>query len=88
MTIRAKSPEIERFKMIQSIAANPHQTSPFRHGNVLFASVATYKRNLPGIGRCLSQGAAVGMFLGFLSPVFGMLSHPENGYNYRLGARS
>ena len=68
--------------MIQSIVANPHQTSPYRHGNILFASVTTYKKDPPGIGRCLSQGAAVGVFLGFLSPVVGMLLHPENGYNF------
>lgn len=70
--------------MSQSIATNPHQTSPYRYGNILFASVTTYKRNPPGIGRCLSQGAAVGVFLGFLYPVFGMLLHPENGYNFLL----
>ena len=70
--------------MSQSIATNPHQTSPYRHGNILFANVATYQRNPPGIGRCLSQGAAVGVFVGFLSPVFSMLSHPENGYNFLL----
>jgi hypothetical protein len=70
--------------MIESIVANPHQTSPFRHGNILFAGVTTYKNNPPGIGRCLSQGAAVGAFIGFLSPVIGLLSHPTNGYNYLL----
>ena len=70
--------------MIQSVVANPHQTSPYRHGSILFAGVTTYKNNPPGIGRCLSQGAAVGAFIGFLSPVFGLLSHPTNGYNYLL----
>lgn len=38
----------------------------------------------PGIVRFLSQGAAVGAFLGYLAPVNGMLSHPQNGYNYLL----
>ncbi len=70
--------------MSQSIATNPHQTSPYRYGNILFANVTTYKNNPPGIGRCLSQGTAVGAFVGFLYPVFGMLFHPENGYNFLL----
>ena len=70
--------------MSQSIATNPHQTSPYRYGNILFANVTTYQRNPPGIGRCLSQAAAVGAFVGFLTPVFGLLRHPTNGYNYLL----
>lgn len=32
----------------------------------------------------LSQGAVVGALIGFLSLVAGMLSHPENGYNFFL----
>lgn len=67
--------------MIQSIVANSHQTSPYRHGNILFAGVTTYKNNPPGIGRCLSQGAAVGAFVGLLSPVL-MLLYGNNGYNF------
>ena len=38
----------------------------------------------PGIGGFLSQGAFVGTLLGFALPVNGMLSHPENGYNFLL----
>lgn len=68
--------------MIESIATNP----PYQYGNILFASVDAYKKDPPGIGRYLSQGAAVGVFVGFLHPVFGMLSHPENGYNFLLMA--
>ena len=36
----------------------------------------------PGIGRFLSQGAVVGAALGFWLPVEGILSHPQNGYNW------
>lgn len=68
--------------MIESIATNP----TYRYGNVLFASVDTYKKDPPGIGRCLSQGAAVGVFVAFLHPVLSMVSHPENGYNFLLMA--
>ena len=38
----------------------------------------------PSIATFLSQGAATGICVSFLSPVSGMLSHPENGYNYLL----
>ena len=70
--------------MIQSIVANRHQTSPYRHGSILFAGVTTYKNDPPGIGRCLSQGATAGAVVGFFVPVYGLLSHPTNGYNYLL----
>jgi hypothetical protein len=36
------------------------------------------------IGRLLSQGAAVGVLLGFHLPLFGMLADPANGYNFLL----
>lgn len=68
--------------MIQNIATNP----PYQYGNILFASVDTQRKDPPGLGRCLSQGAAAGVFSGFLFPVFGMLSHAENGYNFLLMA--
>ena len=70
--------------MSQSIATNPHQTSPYRYGSILFTNLAIYKESPPGIGRCLSQGAAVGAFIGFLFPLSAMLRHPENGYNFLL----
>lgn len=38
----------------------------------------------PSLATFLSQGAATGICVSFLSPVSGMLSHPENGYNYML----
>ena len=43
--------------MIQSIVANPTSNISLPHGNILFAGVTAYKKNPPGIGRCLSQGA-------------------------------
>ena len=39
---------------------------------------------LPAIGTFLSQGAAVGVLLGFHFPFFGMLADPDNGYNFLL----
>ena len=39
---------------------------------------------VPSIATFLSQGAATGICLSFLSPASGMLSNPENGYNYLL----
>lgn len=39
-----------------------------------------------GFGRCLSQGAAVGVVLGFTAPVDAMISDSQNGYNFLLAA--
>lgn len=55
------------------------------YGEILSSDIyAAAENEPPGIVRFLSQGAAVGAFFGFLAPVNGMLSHPENGYNYLL----
>jgi hypothetical protein len=71
--------------MIQSGATIPYQSPPYVYGEILSRSVYLSEQSEPpGIGRCLSQGAAVGAFLGFLAPVGGMLSYPENGYNFLL----
>ena len=39
---------------------------------------------LPGIGSFLFQGAFVGALVAFSFPVYGILAHPENGYNFLL----
>ena len=52
---------------------------------ILSASIYHSPRyDIPSIGSFLSQGGAVGALLAFLWPVMGMLSHPENGYNFLL----
>lgn len=43
-----------------------------------------YTGEQPGVATFLLQGAMVGGLLGFLSLVVGMLSHPDNGYNFFL----
>lgn len=62
-----------------------YQRPPHVYREILSASVyQSPLSDLPGIGRLLLQGAAVGALLAFFSPVAGMLAHPENGYNFLL----
>lgn len=56
---------------------------PSFYNNILSDSVDP-RAELPSLGRCLSQGAAVGALLGFTWPVHAMFSDPENGYNFLL----
>lgn len=52
---------------------------------ILFGSLYQSQRaELPSFGTFVSQGAAVGALFAFLLPLIGMLSHPENGYNFLL----
>ena len=68
--------------MIQSGAA---VRPPYIYGEILSRSLyESPLAELPGFGRFLSQGIAVGVFGSFLFPVLGMLAHPENGYNFLL----
>jgi len=68
--------------MIQSGAA---VRPPYIYGEILSRSLyESPLAELPGFGRFLSQGFAVGVFVSFLFPVIGMLAHPENGYNFLL----
>lgn len=53
------------------------------YGEILSRPVDT-RDELPGVAIFLAQGAIVGALIGFLSLVRGMLSHPENGYNFFL----
>ncbi|HKP81590.1 MAG TPA: hypothetical protein VJT69_06215 [Pyrinomonadaceae bacterium] len=65
--------------------ASAYQRPPHIYGEILSASVYQSPRSdLPGIGRFLLQGAAVGALIAFFWPVAGMLWHPENGYNFLL----
>ena len=65
--------------------ASAYQRPPHIYGEILSASAYQSPRSdLPGIGRFLLQGAAVGALIAFFSPVAGMLAHPENGYNFLL----
>ena len=58
---------------------------PYIYGEILSRSLCQSPfSELPGFGRFLSQGIVVGVFVWFLWPVFGMLAHPENGYNFLL----
>jgi len=60
---------------------------PYIYGEILSRSLYySLASEVPSVGRFLSQGAAVGAMLSFLCPVIGMLSHPENGYNFLLAA--
>src|ERR1044072_4343929 len=69
--------------MIQSAATM--QRPPYIYGEILSHSLIQSPLNqLPGFGRCLSQGIVAGAFASFLFPVFAMLMHPENGYNFLL----
>lgn len=53
-------------------------------GRILSHEVYAARAEQPGIATFLSQGAVVGALIGFLSLVNGMVSHPENGYNFFL----
>jgi hypothetical protein len=57
---------------------------PYVYGEILSRSLYQPLYDLPGFGRCLSQGIVAGAFASFLFPVLAMLSHPENGYNFLL----
>jgi len=62
-----------------------YQRPPHIYGEILSASLCHSPRyDLPSLGRFLSQGLCLGALLAFLLPVYGMLSHPENGYNFLL----
>ena len=64
----------------------PYQRPPHIYGEILSSSLyqSSPRYELPGIARFLSQGAFVGTLLGFTFPVHGLLSDPENGYNFLL----
>lgn len=71
--------------MIQSTATVTHQRPPYVYGEILSRSLYQAPQSeLPGFGRCLSQGIVVGAFVSFLFPVLSMLLNPENGYNFLL----
>jgi hypothetical protein len=53
-------------------------------GEIPSHEVYVAKVEQPSVATFLSQGAVVGALIGFLSLVAGMLSHPENGYNFFL----
>ena len=60
-----------------------HERSPYIYGEILSSSLCrSPQHELPGFGRFVSQGIFVGVFVFFLLPVIGMLSNPENGYNF------
>lgn len=64
--------------MIQSNAVG---RPPYIYGEILSLSLCRSPLSeLPGFGRCLSQGIVVGAFASFLWPVIGMLS--KTGYNF------
>ncbi|HEY4423428.1 MAG TPA: hypothetical protein VGN10_04425 [Pyrinomonadaceae bacterium] len=68
--------------MIESGATIRH---PYIYGEILSRSLSQSPvSELPGFGRCLSQGIVVGAFVSFLFPVIGMLADRENGYNFLL----
>ena len=55
------------------------------YGETLSGSIYQSPRyDIPSIGTFLSQGGAIGALLALLWPVAGMLSDPENGYNFLL----
>lgn len=69
--------------MIQSGATVPYQRPPFIYGEILSRSICEADRpELPGIGRFLSQGAAIGAFISFLFPLYGIVS--TRGYTFLL----
>lgn len=66
--------------MIENGATIRH---PYIYGEILSRSLSQSPLSeLPGFGRCLSQGIVVGAFVSFLCPVIGMLLDRENGYNF------
>jgi hypothetical protein len=70
--------------MIASEATLPNEQPPHVYGDIMCSIYQSPRAEIPSIATFLSQGAAVGALLAFLSPVRGMLSHPENGYNFLL----
>lgn len=68
--------------MIQSDAV---VRPPYIYGEILSRSLCQSPLyELPGFGRCLSQGMVVGAFVSFLFPVLAMILDRENGYNFLL----
>ena len=53
------------------------------YGEILSQPVDTRAKQ-PGVATFLSQGAVVGALMGFLSLVCGLVSNPDNGYNFFL----
>src|SRR5262245_54069566 len=69
---------------MESRATVPYQRPPFIYGEILSRSLCeTDRPELPGSVRFLSQGAAIGAFIGFLLPLCGMIANPH-GYNFLL----
>lgn len=69
--------------MIESGAAVPYQRPPFIYGEILSRSMCEADRpELPGMGRFLSQGAAIGAFISFLFPLYGIVF--TRGYTFLL----
>ena len=69
--------------MIESGATATYQRPPFIYGEILSRSMCEADRpELPGIGRFLSQGAAIGAFISFLFPLYGIVS--TRGYTFLL----
>lgn len=67
-----------RRKMIET-----NERPAYVYGEILSRPVDASDEQ-PGVAMFLAQGVAVGALIGFLSVVRGMLSHPENGYNFFL----
>lgn len=58
---------------------------PYIYGEIMSRSLCQSPLyELPGFGRCLSQGMVVGAFVSFLFPLLGMILDRENGYNFLL----
>ena len=70
--------------MIASEATLHHEQPPQVCGKLMFSIYQSPRAEIPTIGTFLSQGAAVGALLASLCPAMGMLSHPQNGYNFLL----
>jgi hypothetical protein len=69
--------------MIATGAIDPNEQSLPDYRVITSPAVYRSQRaELPSFGTFLSQGAAVGALFGFFSPVIGMISDPENGYNF------
>jgi len=55
--------------------------SSYVYGEILSRSVYAAADEPPGAARCISQGAAVGVLLSFVSPISNMLMQPPDSYN-------
>jgi len=73
--------------MIASEVTLPNERPLHVYGEILFNTYQSPRAEIPSIATFLSQGAAVGALLVFLFPIIGMLSHPNNGYNFLLISR-